>query len=494
MTSTAAIYARQSKDSELGIERQVEQCTALASARSWQVTVTLRENDTSASSGKARPEYDKLLALVKAKSIDIVIVAHVDRLLRKLTDLEHLITLAETSGVKVAAVSGDLDLSSDSGRLVARILASVARGEVERKGKRQRDAAQQAAKNGKRWTGCPRPFGWADDHRTKDPDEAAAIRDACATILAQGTVSSIARDWSARGLRPPQAPFGPLPQVPWTRNTVTTILRNPRIAGLSTYKGDVVHGEDGQPVAGDWQAIVPLETWQAVTAILTASDRTVTYAKDGKSLTRKIKTSTPRGVRTLLGGVAECRCGNKMIGGTHSGTGHHILRCNPVTRGQRPGPHASVRADQVTEEVETRLLAMLSVDVDLLIEPKPDTDVTALREEAAVIRANLSELGADRALGLISRDQLITATERGNARLEEISHKLTEAASESALAPFVTAEDAFETWDRLPLDRRRAVLRAVTPVTVFPAGRGARRFDPATVKTPRIPVEGRVSP
>ena len=46
-------------------------------------------------------------------------------------------------------MTGDLDLSTDAARLVGRILASVARGEVERKGARQKRAQQQAAQQGR---------------------------------------------------------------------------------------------------------------------------------------------------------------------------------------------------------------------------------------------------------------------------------------------------------------------------------------------------------
>jgi DNA invertase Pin-like site-specific DNA recombinase len=58
---------------------------------------------------------------------------------------EDVIERCERAGVKLATVSSDLDLSTDTGRLVGRILASVARAEVERKGARQRRAYQQAA-------------------------------------------------------------------------------------------------------------------------------------------------------------------------------------------------------------------------------------------------------------------------------------------------------------------------------------------------------------
>ena len=48
-----------------------------------------------------------------------------------------------------------------------------------------------------------------------------------------------------------------------------------------------------------------------------------------------------------------------------------------------------------------------------LVSPPPHVDTAGLRAEAAAIRPNLDELGADRAMGLISRGQMLAATERG---------------------------------------------------------------------------------
>ena len=93
----------------------------------------------------------------------MVLAWHLDRLTRNMLDLETLILLAEDHGVGVATVTGDIDLTSDVGRMVARILAAVARAEVERKGARQRRANQQRRAEGKRWTSGWRPFGYELD-------------------------------------------------------------------------------------------------------------------------------------------------------------------------------------------------------------------------------------------------------------------------------------------------------------------------------------------
>ena len=100
-------------------------------------------------------------------------------------------------------------------------------------------------------------------------------------------------------------------------------------------------------------------------------------------------------------------------------------------------------------------------------------DLTPLHREAAAIRTNLDELAADRAVGLVTREQMIAATKRGQARLAEIGAALDASASTSALAPFAAGESAARVWAGLDRERRRAVIDALCTVTLHPAGRGA---------------------
>jgi hypothetical protein len=109
--------------------------------------------------------------------------------------------------------------------------------------------------------------------------------------------------------------------------------------------------------------------------------------------------------------------------------------------------------------------------------------VAALREEGAAIRRNLEEMAADRAVGLITRPQMLAATARANARLEEISAELDHASRENVLAPLVAAENAANAWEDLDLSRKRAVIKTLMSITLHSPGRGARGpFDPATVE------------
>jgi hypothetical protein len=116
-------------------------------------------------------------------------------------------------------------------------------------------------------------------------------------------------------------------------------------------------------------------------------------------------------------------------------------------------------------------------DVAELLSPPKHVDTTGLRAESAAIRRNLDELAADRALGLVSRSQMLAATERANARLAAIGAELAESSGQSVLSPFLRGVKAFAVWAELDDSRRRAVIATLTTVTLHPAGRGARVYD-----------------
>jgi site-specific DNA recombinase len=68
-------------------------------------------------------------------------------------DIERLIEVAEAHGIAIKTVqAGELDLATSAGRMVARILGSVARQESEHKSERQRLANKQHAEAGREQT------------------------------------------------------------------------------------------------------------------------------------------------------------------------------------------------------------------------------------------------------------------------------------------------------------------------------------------------------
>jgi site-specific DNA recombinase len=99
----AAIYCRISRDrtgAGLGVERQEQDCRALAERLGLPVEVVLVDNDLSAYSGKKRPDYERLLEGLRAGRYSAVIVWHPDRLHRSPAELERFIDVIVAARVQ----------------------------------------------------------------------------------------------------------------------------------------------------------------------------------------------------------------------------------------------------------------------------------------------------------------------------------------------------------------------------------------------------------
>lgn len=460
-----AIYVRISLDKlgdEHGVENQLAKCREYVSSRGWIIADggIFTDNDISATNGKPRPRYLDLMAAAARGEFDAIVVWQTSRFWRNRRERADGIEILRQAQISLFAVKGpSLDMSTAYGRMLTGLLGEFDTMETEVKGERQRLANEQAALKGQRRIACPRAFGYADDHKTPDPDEKAAVESACRMLLGGGTISGVAREWTKLGIRSAQAPYGPLPRNPWSRASIREILLNPRIAGLSVYRSEIV-------AKGDWTPLVPEETWRAVAAILQDPGR-----------------KPPRGVRTLLGGLAACPCGNGITSSV-SHLGQHVYRCTPQSRNGRPGPHVARQAAPVDAWVTGAVLELLSRPdaAGLLTAPKVRADVTALREEAAAIRQRMNDLAGDVVDGVITRAQLHAASTRASVRLNKIEAELADTGREDVLAPLVTAEDLAATWEALDLSRKRAVIGALWDVVLYPTGRGSRGFDPSTIE------------
>ena len=78
-----------------------------------------------------------------------MVVDHADRLHRHPRELEDFIDLCQRTKTQLATVSGDVDLSTHEGQLIARIQGEVARKESDDKSRRIRRKHEELANAGK---------------------------------------------------------------------------------------------------------------------------------------------------------------------------------------------------------------------------------------------------------------------------------------------------------------------------------------------------------
>jgi len=163
----AGIYVRISSDrtgAGLGVARQEEDGRALCSRQGWTVYRVYVDNDVSAYSGKRRPAWEELLADIAAGLISAVVCWHVDRLTRSPRELEEVIDLHDKRGIVLATVTGEMDLSTPTGQMLARMLGAAARHEAEHQAERRAWAGLQKARAGlPHKAGSRRGYGYAPD-------------------------------------------------------------------------------------------------------------------------------------------------------------------------------------------------------------------------------------------------------------------------------------------------------------------------------------------
>lgn len=455
----AVIYCRISKDragAGLGVERQRADCVAAAERLGWDIVQTYTDNDISAYSGKRRPGYDEMCADLEAGKAQGLIVWHADRLHRRPIELESFIDLCDRRGIQVHTVkSGDVDLSTASGRMVSRMLGAAARHEVEHSIERQKRAKYQAAVDGK-FRGGRRAFGYESDGKTLREDEAAAIRAAVDKVLSGVSLRSIARDWNEQGLR---TSFG---GKSFNSRELRKILLRPRNAGYSLHDGERIPN-------AKWANIVDVDTFAALEAVLRDPARSAHISHD-----RKHQGS----------GVYRCgRCGATMVAAVHNRSRSHGWR-RTYTCSQ--SKHLGRDVEHLDAYIDELVIGRLSQPDAAIVLGGPTADLTALSRKRDGFRARLDELGSLFAAGDIDGQQLKRATAELRRKLDDVEAELSAARSSSALANLVLAgDDLRETWNNTAPTIRGQVIDSLMTVTVLPTGRGRRPggayFDPASV-------------
>lgn len=454
---SAAIYARISltRDGEdtAGVDRQIEDCLDLAESLGWNVTEQYVDNNQSAMTGR-RPAYRRLLDDVAEGRVDGILVWSADRLYRRMKDLEELV---DTLGMTPVATvrSGDVDLSTADGRMVARIMGSVAQRESEKMGERISRAHRQALESG-RTMGPNKRFGYYPDG-TINPTEAALIRDAAAAILDGIAVEAVAREWTAKGVT------GARGREHFIGSAVRKILLRPSLAGIATY------GDEEVGTIADRQPILDVETWRQVRAILTDPGRG--GRQGGKPGS------------TMLGEIATCAiCGGRLSGRNRTGNAKGGVRIHVLTYGCRAG-HVGRDREPFEEAIGAAIVAYVTKYADRLRKPaRATTGASRAAVEADKVRAKLAAMPA-----LLAGDDAMDPADYAAAvralrdRLEALESSMAKVSATPATGALIASGDVAAAWDALDDRQRRTVVREL--IEDIEVGKRRSRKEPITVNT-----------
>lgn len=454
MTERAAIYCRISKDSTEkgeGVDRQETDCRVLAARLGVEVTTVFVDNDISAStkSRRVRPQYDEMMRRARRREFGVVLAYSNSRLTRRPRELEDLIDLHAATGVLLkTVVSGDDDLSTADGRMVARIKANVDAAEAERTAERVARAKKQAAEQG-RYRGGPRPYGFNKDGVTHHKKEADVIRHATKAILSGRSLAAVVREINDQGHRTSRG-------AEWSRHSLRDVLLRHRNAGLiasgSVRKGAVAVGEAA------WEPIISKDELHALERLLLdPARRTNNGTTESKYLGSGIYLCGREGCDSVMRSFTvprRTKKGEKVK--------HPAYRCEQ-------GDHLSIMArptdafvlDVVAEAVrDPRLVEAMTAG---------DTDATqADREQRDRLLLRLANTEADYDNDVIDGRRYKAKTEKINAELIAIEQRLAEAAQQATVSPIFSAVDPGAAFLAAPLDVQRGVLRSVLRVEVLP--------------------------
>jgi DNA invertase Pin-like site-specific DNA recombinase len=427
----AAAYVRISRDREgeaLGVARQEQDARKLASKRGWDLVETFSDNDISASGKRKRPGWEALLDAMRTGRVQAVVAYSSSRLYRNLRDLTEFLDVVEQHGVEVATIaSGNVDVATADGRMLARILASVDQAEWERGSERRRRQLADKTARGE-WAGGHLPFGYLVNDTTKalevDPAQAATIRDAAERVLRGESGASVLRRWAGDGVTTKGG-------NPWTAWNLRHLLTR------------------------DLPGILAETDTEALRAL---------YAR---------RTKGQREGRRLLTGLLVCGiCGRRMIHRPQAGVRRYI--CLNDDNPARPRVEQGIKADTlerlIIEEAGRRHVPTPSQLVDTA-SPLYAERVRIVEEQDALADSELPVRMIERRGAKLQRE-----LERIDAELRAMpADTAANSAQWAAFAQFGWADVARDPQARAWLET------LIDSVTIAPAKRGANRVDPARV-------------
>lgn len=456
-----AVYAylriSQDRSGTMGsIENQRVALAAHAHRHGLRIDDEFVDNDISAFGGRDRPGYRSLIDAVK-RGPSVILVWHVDRLYRRMRELEELLELVSAHPLRLETVQGGgLDLNTHEGRLQAQMFVSIAQYESGHKADRIRLASRRAAEAGA-WHG-PRRFGYQLQRpgvAVIDPVEAPVVRALVDRFLAGESLYSLTQWLNTWGVPP-------LHGGVWHTNTVRQLLAAPRIAGLRAYQPR----EKGRPETifrsvigpGTWPAIITEEEYGRVCALLRHPGRTTTRAGEN-----------------LLSGLARCgRCGSALVIASSSGRRRYVCKKTPGFP-ERGGLSIEQTAldDTVTEAVLRRLAATPAP-------PRPGSEPAPLWEAVAAARARLDDLARDYGEGALERREFEVARTAARNKVEAAERALARSTRTAAVTRLPLGDLAAlrVTWAGMSVGQRRAVVEAlVEELVIRPAGAPSRTLD-----------------
>ncbi|WP_217250795.1 recombinase family protein [Streptomyces sp. AC602_WCS936] len=314
------------------IQRQREGIESYISAPHFSGRLVGWAEDTDVSGGLSpfkRPQLGKWLTQ-RVDEFDGIVAVSVDRLTRRVLHFSQLHDWGRENGKRIICISEGYDSDNPRTKERSQKVAAFAETELDVVTNRIKGGVQGRLAN-RSWVSGTPPMGYAiksvpGQNRkvlVRDPGY-APVMDRILGGLAEGkTLNRIALElneaqaltWSdyrltLRGAEPRGAY--------WQQTTLANAVRRPTFAGIYTYQGEAVEGDDGSPILIAEDPFMSFEDWSELALRLEPRKR------EGE-----VQRRTPK---HLLTGVSLCGCCGSSLGSTSvsrkNGRYHAYYRCS----------------------------------------------------------------------------------------------------------------------------------------------------------------------
>lgn len=428
MSQRAALYLRISKDDAqtgLAVERQRAECMEVIKREKLDLIETYTDNGVSAYNRNVkRPAFDRMTSDYERGKFEVVVCWDIDRFSRQPIQLEQWIDLGAARGLRILTPTETTDLGTDNGRLFARMKASIARAEVERKSTRQKAQAVQAKANGT----YKARVGFND---------AEVIQRVFKDLLSGEKLYAIGAALNTEGKTT-------ITGKPWSGQAVRRVIMTPRHRG----------------------ATVTTKMWDDAQALVTGRERV--GAKSRGLYSGVARCSTCQASMTASGDRYKC-----AFATNHPGSQGHVTVTRTVL--ETKIDEAMVAAFVFGRDtMEPRMEDVAEIDIELAKVAEASRKIATLvvQEllEASDAADQLRDLKSKRVILEARRSEVIAANAHAQL-LDGIVAEVMTAGGRVSIDDVVELRKTIRTrWQSMDTDKRRELAKEFLAVEIQPAG------------------------
>lgn len=352
-----AIYRRVSTDMQVeegfSLEAQRMRLNAYVESQGWKIVEDYCDEGYSAKDTD-RPQMQRLIADIKQKRFDVVVVYRLDRFVRSVLDLHELLQLMEQYDVKFKSATEIFDTTSATGRLFITLIASLAQWERETIAERVHMGMQKKVEQGER-NGAPAPYGYdlVDRKLILNPDEARWVRYIFERYGAVGS-QTLAKELNTRGVKTKKGES-------WSDFSVRYVLRNPIYVGLVRWNYETYAKGTRQKTGNEILVDYSQEDFEPLIDKETFGDVQLTMGRRSKMAFRSDNFYP-------FSGIIRCeKCGYGFTGASkqlRNGKIHRFYKC----RGRINFGNCDVQAiaEEAIEEAFLNMLQLAETEIEIV--------------------------------------------------------------------------------------------------------------------------------